>query len=149
MVGEHLCFACFSKVFVVKFSLVVNGDQVAATMKQNNFPDICEFELRIKNGVDHSIEFDCLADFRVRAEEILLGDEECEVFFVKVTISLHLEGFEPIPGSRFGEPKKVNVVERVEECHATMPRNRDVTIRGGEKLGLSGGKSERRAGLSG
>lgn len=107
-------------------------------MKQNNFPDICEFELRMKNKSDRSVEFDCLADFRVRAEEITLGDEECEVFFVKATISLQLEGFDPIPGSRFGEPKKVNVVERTEECRAATSNSRDVTIEGGVKLGWSG-----------
>lgn len=107
-------------------------------MKQNNFPDICEFDLRINNKSDRSADFDCLADFRVRAEDILLGGEECEVSFVKATISLHLEGFMPIPGSRFGEPKKVNVVERAEECRAATSNGQDVSIGGGLKAGISG-----------
>lgn len=84
-------------------------------MKQNNFPDICDFEMRLQNNPLGEREYDCLSDLRIRVEEVNLDGDECKVCFVKATIAMVLEGFEPISGSRYGEPKKENVVERIEK----------------------------------
>ncbi len=69
--------------------------------------------MRLQSSQADVVEYDCLTDLRIRVEEIPLGSDECEIYFVKATIAMVLEGFEPISGSRYGEPKKDNVVERV------------------------------------
>lgn len=77
---------------------------------QNSIPDLCELEVRLVGDLETDDDVYCVIDLRVHKGEIPLGDEECEVCFQKITVSVDLGGLSIVPGSRFGEPKKNNAV---------------------------------------
>lgn len=77
---------------------------------QNSFPQICEFKVHFepKEGAEGCL--DCIVELRVGRDEVPLGDEDCEIAFRKLTISVANEGLDILTHSRFGEPRKKNAV---------------------------------------
>ncbi len=74
----------------------------------NSIPEICELGIRIVSAPDQEGCLICAAELRLHNGDIQLGDEVCEVSVSKLTISIDLEGLEPVPGSRHGEPRRPN-----------------------------------------
>lgn len=89
----------------------------------NSLPDICELEVRLNKVSSDQEEIECVVDLRIHNSEIALGDEECQVCFKKLTISVDLEGLDIVPGSRFGEPRKSNEVSFTK--HSTQEKSKE------------------------
>lgn len=64
----------------------------------------------IVEGLDGEGSFCLVLDLRLASGELPLGDDECEVSFERLTISVYREGFEILNGSKYGEPLKENSV---------------------------------------
>ncbi len=77
----------------------------------NSFENLCELEMSIKaNDVEGYVE--CIVCLNVSRDEIPLGDQDCEVSFRKIYLSLDFEGYEIIPGSKFGEYVRKQKVDK-------------------------------------
>jgi hypothetical protein len=77
---------------------------------QNSLPDLIEVLMRVVNGNE-----DGQREIRVelRVASVSLVADDCLEFVVELdraNLSLDLDGFEPVPKSRFGEPSKPNDV---------------------------------------
>lgn len=77
----------------------------------NNIAEICELGIRIRPSVTSEGELDCIAELRLCSGDVELGDETCEIAISKMTLSLDIEGLEPVPGSRYNEPRKQPVTQ--------------------------------------
>ncbi|RDD68373.1 hypothetical protein [Paracoccus versutus] len=77
----------------------------------NNITELCELGIRIRPSKTIEGELDCIAELRLCSGDVELGEETCEIAISKMTLSLDVEGLEPVPGSRFGEPRKQPVTE--------------------------------------
>jgi hypothetical protein len=63
-----------------------------------------------------------------------LGDESCEISISKMTLSLDIEGLSPVPGSRFGEPRKQSVTEMERTITQTNSAGKGFKASAGMKL---------------
>ncbi|WGT48902.1 hypothetical protein [Thioclava nitratireducens] len=77
---------------------------------ENSIPEICELGIRLDQVETVKGDLRCIAEFRLYNGDLPIGDHECQVSISKATISIELEGLEPSPGTRFGEPRKNNSV---------------------------------------
>lgn len=77
----------------------------------NSVSDLCELGVRAVRDESGVEDFHCVAELRLASAELLIGDDDCEVSISRATIVVDLEGLEPKPGSRLGEPKRKNAVE--------------------------------------
>lgn len=78
---------------------------------KNSISDLCELGVRTVDAGNEAKEFHCIAELRFTVAELPIGDDDCEVKISQATIVVDLEGLEPKPGTRIGEPKKNNAVE--------------------------------------
>lgn len=107
-------------------------------MSTSNFvTEICELVVRVASTVDREGELECLVELRLAGDDIELGDEACEVSISKLTIALDLEGVSAVPGTRYGEPRKVPVeLERI--VVQTNNASKTFKLAGGAKLDVTG-----------
>lgn len=75
----------------------------------NSVTELCELVVRVEAAPDRDGELDCLVELRLAAGDMELEDQTCEVSISKLTIALDLEGVSEVPGSRYGEPRKMPV----------------------------------------
>lgn len=76
----------------------------------NSLPDLCELAIQFEEcGAEENV-LQCIVELRISNGEIPLGDEECEVNFGRLILSVDVEGIAIEPGSRYGEPLKKNAV---------------------------------------
>lgn len=84
---------------------------VANSMRvENSLPDICELEASIDLKKEDGNSVSCIVGLRLCSTEIPIGDEDCEICFQKMVLSLDLDGLKVVAGSRLGEPRKENQV---------------------------------------
>lgn len=93
----------------------------------NNLPDLCEFNVQLLRDVETDGDILFVVDLRIHSGEIALGDEECEVCFTKLTISIDLEGLDT-PRKRYGEPKKQNAVKLTKSSKQTNKRRKSGSL---------------------
>lgn len=113
---------------------------------ENSLPDLCELVVSFVEHPDSSNTLQCLVDLRVSSSEIPLGDEECEVSFRRLILSIANEGMKVKPGSRFGEPRKNNAVSKQRQVSKSNESSRSRQWKIG---GKSSGKPEGEVGLGG
>ncbi|TJZ90587.1 hypothetical protein FA743_14395 [Paracoccus gahaiensis] len=73
---------------------------------RNAVSELCELVIRVEPSAARECELDCIVELRLASGDVDLGDETCEISISKLTLSLALEGATPVPGSRFGEPRR-------------------------------------------
>lgn len=78
-------------------------------MTNNSIPEICDLDIRIDQSTPDD-GLSCVTELRLINGEIPIGDEDCDVSLSKLTISVDVAGLIPIPGTRYGEPRKQNRV---------------------------------------
>ena len=78
----------------------------------NSLPDLLELLLKVVPSKGKAKGFDILPELRI-TKGIVEGDDDLcfEVALRRVWLDLNLDGFEPISGTRFGEPVKDNEAE--------------------------------------
>lgn len=78
---------------------------------RNAVSELCELVIRVEPSAAREGELDCIVELRLASGDVDLDDETCEISISKLTLSLDLEGATPVPGSRFGEPRRQPISE--------------------------------------
>lgn len=78
---------------------------------KNAVSELCELIIRVEPSAAYEGELDCIVELRLASGDVDLGDETCVISISKLTLTLDLEGVKPVPGSRFGEPRRQPIAE--------------------------------------
>ncbi len=83
---------------------------------RNSFPILCDLRVKFVADEEDPDLLNCVVDLQVTSDELPLGEEDCNVAFRRLTLSVSNEGMEIISGSRYGEPKKKNAVPMTDKA---------------------------------
>lgn len=78
---------------------------------RNAVSELCELVIRVVPSDSPEGQLDCIVELRLASGDVDLGEESCVISISKLTLCLDLEGAIPVPGSRFGEPRKQHTSE--------------------------------------
>jgi hypothetical protein len=100
---------------------------------KNSIPDLCELSVSFREKAEDPNLLDCVLDLRINNGEIPLSDQECQVSFSRLILSVNKEGMDVLPKSRFGEPTKKNEVAKRKETAKAEQKKTDwaLSIGGG------------------